>query len=308
MLDPFYAEQLKMMAAAGGPSLSDMTPEEGRQMYLTMQQMAPRPDILSVSDQVAAHPDGDIPIRVYRVSGDAAQPCLVFYHGGGWVIGDLETHDHVCRQIANSAACTVIAVDYRLAPEHPFPAAIDDCYAATTWIAANADSLNIDSRRIAVGGDSAGGNLAACVSLAARDRNGPSLVAQILIYPVTDTGTGTASYAENADGYLLTRDSMVWFWDHYLQDKSRAGDAMVAPLQAISVADLPAATVLTAEYDPLRDEGEAYGARLKDAGNDAVVTRYAGLIHGFFGATEVSGARDAMGQVSARLRAAFGTG
>ena len=297
-LDPVFAEMLKQMADAGGPPLDEMSPADARQMYRGMQADLPKPAIGKVVDQQA----DDIPIRVYYPGDAAAAPCVVYFHGGGWVIGDLTTHDSVCRQLADKTGFTLISVDYRLAPEHPFPAAIDDCYAATRWVAEHAAALKVDPAKIAVAGDSAGGNLSACVCLKAREEGGPAIACQLLIYPVTDTALDTSSYRDNADGYLLTLDSMIWFWEHYLgHGELKAGEPgnrdnpLAAPAKADSLAGLPPACVITAEFDPLRDEGEAYAQRLIDEGVATEVRRYDGMIHGFFGMTNlVEGSRQAM--------------
>jgi acetyl esterase len=208
--------------------------------------------------------------------------------------------------LAKESGCVVIAVDYRLAPEHPFPAPLDDCYQATEWVTNNAALLNIDKNKIAVGGDSAGGNLAASVCIRARDEGGPKLVHQLLIYPVTDIAMDTESYNSNADGYMLTRESMVWFWNHYVGDKFD-DSPLASPLKTADLSNLPTATVLTAEFDPLRDEGEAYGENLKSAGVTTLIKRYDGLIHGFVGMTDVlEGARSAVRLMAAELQNSFG--
>lgn len=307
-LNPVVAGMLEQMAAAGGPALSDMSPAEGREMYRAMQPVTGQPELHSVRDAAASGPAGDVPIRIYEPGPGKDRPCLVYFHGGGWVIGDLDTHDGVCRKLAAGTDCVVIATDYRLAPEHACPAALDDCYATVEWAAANATDLGIDPARIAVGGDSAGGHLSACVALRARDTAGPSICYQLLVYPVTDTGFDTVSYEDNKEGYMLTKDSMEWFWNHYLSGSSLARtDPMVAPLQASSHANLPPACVITAEFDPLRDEGEAYGARLREAGVATEITRYDGMIHGFFTMSDVlPDGQAAIDQSCAGLRAAFG--
>ncbi|MEN8159131.1 MAG: alpha/beta hydrolase, partial [Myxococcota bacterium] len=209
-------------------------------------------------------------------------PALVYFHGGGWVIGSIDTHDGSCRDLANRIGCVVVSVDYRLAPENPYPAAAEDCYAATKWVSENAAAVGVDPGRIAIGGDSAGGNLTAAVALMARDRGAPALRHQLLVYPVTDADFSRPSYRENAEGYLLTTKAMEWFWGHYVPDPARRQDAYAAPLRAPDLSGLPPAFVLTAEYDPLRDEGEALAARLEQAGVPTRLTRYEGAIHGFF--------------------------
>jgi acetyl esterase len=212
---------------------------------------------------------------------------LVFYHGGGWVIGDLYTHDGICRSIVNAAGCAVASVDYRLAPEFKYPVPVEDSYAGLLWVVANATRLGLDSARIAVGGDSAGGNLAAVMALLARDRRGPRLLLQILVYPVTNYDFGTASYRENGTGFVLTTDDMRWFWRHYLSREEQGREMTASPIRAKSLADLPPALVITAGCDPLRDEGDAYAARLRDAGVAVTLTPYPGMFHGFLRMTRI---------------------
>jgi acetyl esterase len=233
---------------------------------------------------------------------------MVYFHGGGWVVCDLDTHDVVCRAIARRAGAVVIAVDYRLAPEHKFPAAVVDCYAATVWVAANADRLSIDRNRITVGGDSAGGNLGAVVSLKSRDENGPAIALQAMVYPVTDLSSfATPSYQEFADGYQLTKAEMVWFRDHYLGSLEDARHPHASPLLAADLRGLPPALIITAECDPLRDEGEAYAKRLAAAGVPVTSTRYAGMIHPFFSLSgAIPQALDAIQQVADAVATAGG--
>jgi acetyl esterase len=265
--------------------------------------------IHEVRDETITGPAGRIPLRIYTPAIQKPAPGLVFYHGGGWVIGDLESHDHVCRSLANGAQCVVAAVDYRLAPEAKFPAAVDDCFAATRWVADNSAALGIDPLRIAVGGDSAGGNLAAVVARLARDRGGPALMYQLLIYPVTDLRMNSASYVENAEGPLLTKAAMAWFIDHYAKNDADRIDPLASPLLASDLIGLPPAFVLTAECDPLRDEGEAYGKRLAESGVAAEVKRYAGMPHGFFSfGAAFDGSKEALADAVLRLRSAFGQG
>jgi len=252
-------------------------------------------------------PAGEIPIRVYTPKVQSPAPALIYFHGGGWVLGDLESHDHVCRALANNASCVVLSVDYRLAPEHKFPAAVHDSFAATQWIADLAGELGEDRSRIAVGGDSAGGNLAAVVSQIARDRGGPSIAYQLLIYPSTDMRMNMPSIEENADGPLLTKASMHWFVNHYLNSDADRTDSLASPLLASNLRGLPPAFILTAECDPLRDEGEAYGQHLREAGVPVEVQRYEGMPHGFFSfAAALDGGRRAFADATSRLRSAFG--
>jgi acetyl esterase len=248
----------------------------------------------------------ELPVRIYTPAESGPLPILVYFHGGGWVIGDLDTHDGICRTLANGAGCLVVAVDYRLAPEHRFPTAAEDCYAATVWVAEHAGQLGGDPARIAVGGDSAGGQLTAVVTLMARDRGGPRLVHQVMVYPVTDHGCETASYRDFADGYLLNRELMTYFWNQYLADEADGRSPHASPLRAPDLAGLPPALVITAEYDPLRDEGEAYAARLREAGVPVTLSRYDGMFHAFFVmATVLDQCRAAREEVAAALRAAF---
>ena len=218
----------------------------------------------------------------------------------------MRTHDATVRALTNAAGCVAVSVEYRLAPEHKFPAAADDSYAAARWVADNAAALNGDPSRVAVGGDSAGGNLAAVVALMARQRGGPPLVHQLLVYPVTDFNFATPSYRENAQGYLLGRTDMVWFWNHYLRDEADGGNPLASPLRAEDLRGLPPALVITAEYDPLRDEGEAYAEKLRAAGVPVTCTRYDGMVHGFFNMfVAVDRAKDAIRQAADALREAF---
>lgn len=281
-LDPQAKFLLEQMEAAGAPLMSSLSPEEAR-MTTDFSQLAGTPEeVAKIDNRTIPGPAGEIPVRIYTPEGEGPFPALVYYHGGGWVIGDLETVDVPCRMLANRANCVVVSVDYRLAPEHKFPAAADDSYAAAKWVVENAASIEVDADRVAIGGDSAGGNLAAVVALMARDKGEISLAYQMLIYPVTNHSYATESYTENADGYLLTKDSMVWFWDHYLRNEDDGKNPYASPLQAKDLSGLPPALVLTGEFDPLRDEGEAYAQRLKEAGVEVEAARYDGMIHGFF--------------------------
>ena len=306
-LDPQAQAVLEQMADAGLPPLGSVSVEETRQGMVAATAAGEEPEpVAKVEDRSIPGPGGQIPVRIYTPQGSGPFPILVYFHGGGWVIGNVDTHDPTCRTLTNAAGCVVVSVDYRLAPEHKFPAAVDDCYAATQWVAANAAAINGDSGRIAIGGDSAGGNLTAVVAIEARDGGGPPLVFQLLVYPVTDYSFSTPSYRDNADGYLLTKDSMVWFWDHYLRTEADGQDHRASPLRASDLTGLPPALVITAEYDPLRDEGEAYAARLQESGVSVTCTRYDGMIHGFYGLTAVvDQARKAVDESVAALRASF---
>ena len=303
-LDPQAKAVLDQMAALNMPPLHTMTPEQARRRPAAP---VPGEPVARVEDRTIPGPAGEIPVRIYTPEGEPPFAALVFFHSGGWVIGSVEGSDAKARLLANASGCVVISVEYRLAPEHRFPAAADDAYAAAAWVAEHAAEIGADPRRIAVGGESAGGNLAAVVSLMARDRGGPPLRFQLLILPVTDRNFETASYVANADGYGLTRAGMIWFWNHYLSDEAEARNPHAAPLQAEHLRDLPPAYVLTAEYDPLRDEGEAYAARLREAGVPVIAVRCEGLTHISFGVPSIERGMQAMRQAAAALRTAVGT-
>ena len=306
-LDPQARALLDQANAMGMPPLHTMSVPEARASLAAMASLQGEPQsVAQIVDRHAPGPAGDVPVRLYTPAGQAPFPALVYYHGGGWVLGGLDTHDGVCRQMASSAGCLVLSVDYRLAPEHKFPAAAEDAYAALQWVATNADGLGVDPARIAIGGDSAGGNLAAVVALMARDRGTPAVAFQLLVYPVTDSACDTASYRDNADGYFLTKDAMLWFWNHYTRDAADRRNPYAAPLKAQDLRGLPPALVMTAEFDPLRDEGEAYAARLREAGVPVQLTRYHGMIHGFFGMSALlDQAKEAIQEATTALRTAF---
>jgi acetyl esterase len=297
---------LEALDAEGAAPLESMSPGEARQAATeALQAIAGEPEevarVVSVS---IPHPDRTIPIRIYTPAGDGPFPCLVYFHGGGWVVCDLDTHDVVCRAIARRAGAVVVNVDYRLSPEAKFPAAVDDAYAAVQWVAANAGRLGVDAHRMGVGGDSAGGNLSAVMCLRARDESGPRLALQVLVYPVTNLASfDTPSYREFGDGYYLTRAEMEWFRGHYLARGEDALNPYASPLLAEDLRGLPPALVITAECDPLRDEGEAYAKRLAEAGVEVAGVRYAGMIHPFFSLGGVfSQGRRAIEQVAAAVR------
>lgn len=278
---PEAQQLLAALAAAGLPPFEHMTVPQAREAAMGFIDLQGEPEEIATEDRTIPGPAGDIPIRVYTPAGDGPKPMIVYFHGGGWVIGDLDVCDNPVRRIANRTGAVVVSVDYRLAPEHVYPAAFDDSYAATAWVAEHAAELGGDPERIATCGDSAGGNLAAAVAIAARDRQGPRLAAQLLLYPATDFNFTTESYDQNGEGYLLTKGSMQWFWAHYLGAQELGKDAFACPARADDLAGLPPAFVATAEFDPLRDEGEAYAANLRTAGIDVTAKRYDGMLHGF---------------------------
>jgi acetyl esterase len=308
-IEPQMQAILDMAAKSGGKPFHEMTPVEARQAAETMFAAfrgTPK-DVARVTDMEIPGPAGDIRMRVYTPSVNGPFGCLVFFHGGGWVIGSIETHDVVCREFSAGAGVVTVSVDYRLAPEHRFPSAADDCYAATKWISDNARSINVDSNRIAVGGDSAGGNLAAVVAQMARDRGGPKIAFQLLIYPATNCADETPSQREFAkDGYILSRADMEWFYGHYLAAADKL-NPYACPAVAKNLAGLPPAYVMTAAIDPLRDEGEAYGAKLCEAGVKVKVKRYEGVCHGFVSmASMVDVGKQAIADCCAELRATIG--
>lgn len=303
-IDPQVRVFLDQLAQLRAPALYTLTPQQARDAVTISSALLGRPEpVGQIEDRRVPAAAGEIPIRIYRPRRAGILPVLVYYHGGGWVVCDVETHNALCCSITNAAECIVVSVDYRLAPENKYPAAVDDAYAAAGWVFDHADRLGGDSRRIALGGDSAGGNLAAVVALKARDRAAfrPSL--QVLIYPATDYNLDTPSYRENAEGYMLSRGEMEWFWGCYLPDEQSGREPYASPLRAADLSGLPPALVITAEYDPLRDEGEAYAARLREAGVPVVLSRYEGMIHGFVRHTaQFNQARTAIEEIAAALR------
>ncbi len=307
-LDPNTKMMLEQMETIGAPPLWKLSVEEARaSMNAMVAMMGPGEEVGSVEDRKIDAAGQTLPVRIYRPKGsDDAAPVLVFYHGGGFVLGGLDSHDRDCRTLANQGQCVVVAVDYRLAPEHPFPAAVDDACGALTWVLEHAGEIGVDPDRVAVGGDSAGGNLAAVTALWARDK-GIVLRFQLLIYPVVDFSEGDyPSRAENAAGYMLDEQAMEWFTDRYLRDDPDRHDWRLTPVRAARHDGLAPALVITAEFDPLRDEGETYAAKLAAAGVPATATRYDGLIHGFFSmAAVIPAARPAVEEAGAALRAAL---
>lgn len=305
-VDAQTAAVIEAVESLGLPPVNECSPEEAR-INFDNRPRAAGPEVGKVEDRTVPGPAGEIPVRIFTPAGSGPYPILMWYHGGGWVIGNVRTHDGICRHLCQQINCVVVSVDYRLAPEHKYPAAADDCYAAIAWAAANADALNGDADRLAVAGDSAGGNLSAVVSLMARDKGGPAIVHQLLVYPVTEFKLDTPSYTQNADGYLLTKAGMIWFWGHYLGNEGDGAEPYASPMRADDLSNLPPALVITAEFDPLRDEGEEYARRLTQAGIPTACTRYDGVVHGFFGMPElVDKGAQAIAEASAALREAFG--
>jgi acetyl esterase/lipase len=306
-IDPQAQASLDQAAALNEPPMYTLTPEELRQSFRTTIPMLGEPEpVALVENRTIPGPAGEIPLRIYIPEGNSPFPVFVYFHGGGWVGMDLDTHDSLCRSLANGAGCVVVAVAYRLAPEHKFPAASEDCYAATAWIASHTEDLQGDPKMIAIGGDSVGGTLTAVATQMARAQNGPKLLFQILIYPVTDCTMQSASMEELGEGYGLTKQDMIWFINHYLNTEADKTNPLASPLYATDLKELPPALIITAEYDPLRDEGEAYGHKLKEAGVSVTISRYDGMIHGFVRwPNTFDGGKRAIEECCQALRAAF---
>ncbi|MFT3799849.1 MAG: alpha/beta hydrolase [Burkholderiaceae bacterium] len=286
MLDPQAKALLQLIEQTGLPPIWQLDPVSARRAYRESRGFSQpaAPEMALVRDLDAPGPLGPIPLRLYRPLGSAADtalPVLVYYHGGGFVIGDRDTHDVLCRQLSDQSGCAVVSVDYRMAPEHPFPTPVDECLAATRWIHAQAASLGLDASRLAVGGDSAGGSLASVVSLIARDSGDLPIRFQLLIYPGTDIRRSMPSHEENAKGYLLTIEALDYFVGHYISDPAHLDDWRASPILRQDLQGLPPALVLVAGYDPLRDEGLAYGQKLSEAGNRVSVVNFSRQIHGF---------------------------
>ncbi|HKV53975.1 MAG TPA: alpha/beta hydrolase [Candidatus Binataceae bacterium] len=308
-LDPQMKSLLDAMAAANIPAFHTLSPQEARRIMGARRQAGKPEPIAKVEDRAIRRVGGEIPVRIYTPAAKGPLGALIYFHGGGWVLGDIEMTDQPCRMLANRAGCVVVSVDYRLAPEHKFPAGPDDCYTATRWVSENAGALGVDSARLAVGGTSAGATLAAVVALMARDRGGPRIAHQLLVYPATTTELTTGSHREFAADkyYVLSRSDMEWFWGHYLAGDADRTNHYACPAYAKTLRGLPPAFVITAEYDPLRDEGEAYAARLREEGVAAELKRYAGVTHGFFGMPDqLDISKAAIAEASTKLRAAIG--
>ena len=310
-LDPESQKIIEAIAAANRPAWHTLSPEAAREAYLAVRPAAqgPRPDGIAVTNRTMPGPGGPLPLRIYRpekAAPEARLPALVYAHGGGWVFGNLDSHDVLCATLAIDAGITVVAIDYRLAPEARFPAAFDDTVAALKWVAANGPALGIDPNRLAIGGDSAGGNLAAATAIWARDNKGPKLRMQLLAYPVTDGVERTESYKLFHEGYGLGGETMEWFFDHYLPDRNARHDWRLSPIRAASLANLPPALVVTAGYDPLRDEGRAYAWRLQKEGTVTDLVEFGGMMHGFLSSPMLlHGARRGAALCAAALREAL---
>ncbi len=308
MLDPQAERFLAALAALDEPPIEVLTATQARASRERLRAgmvSAEAPPLANIMDRAIPGPHGRIPIRIYTPAATSALGTLVYFHGGGWVLGDIAMVDLFARALAIRAGCIVVSVDYRLAPEHPFPAAFDDAFAATRWVADHATEFGGDAQRIAVGGDSAGGNLAATVALAARDRNGPRLVKQLLLYPVVDRDFSRPSYQRFGEGYFLTTAAMQWFWQHYVPDAADSRHPYAAPLHAPSLAGLPPALVILAAFDPLRDEGQAYARRLRESGVDVDECEFAGMLHGFLTNGDFDRAVEATDMCAQALRVAF---
>ena len=306
-MDPQLAAVVADIASEGIPEWHAMSVECARRVEDEVFTSDARQPIEFVRDYAFDGPRGDVPVRVYRPDVETPAPTLVFYHGGGWTLGTLDSADDLCRNLARRVGCVVASVDYRLAPEQPFPAGLDDAYAALEWVAQHAETFGGDSSRLAVAGTSAGGNLAAAVALRAREFGGPDISHQALLYPITDHAFDTDSYAENADGPLLTRADMEWFWDQYLRSPVDGANPYASVLRASDsgLADLPSATVVTAGFDPLRDDGAAYANRLAEAGVDVDHQHYPTMAHGFLSLSDVVDVADeAFDAVADRVRSA----
>ena len=311
---PVIREMLDGAGAQPPPDATGLTIQEQRKaadgMAAGLMALSEEgPEVAEVRDRVVPGPHGEFPVRVFTPEGTGPFPVYVYFHGGGWWMGNIAITESECRHVVRDVGCVVVSIDYHLAPEHKFPIPLEDCYAATTWVVEHAAELAVDPERVAVGGGSAGGNLAAAVALMARDRGGPKLLLQVLDAPATDSGMKTPSMEENAQGYLLTKEAMQQFWDRYLRGPDDARNPYASPAFAEDLSGLPPALVLTAEYDPLRDEGEEYGRRLQAAGVPTTVSRYDGMIHGFTFFTKVlPEAREGRTEVIAALRRAFTPG
>jgi acetyl esterase len=308
-LHPQCKAFIDMLASGGGKPLEQLPVEEARLLSAGLSNFGgPEEPVAEVQNRTVPGPAGSIAVRVYRPIAKETLPALIYFHGGGFVICSLDTHDRECRSLANASGCTVISVNYPLAPENKYPAAVEDAYAATQYVAEHAAEFGIDPQRIAVGGDSAGGNLATVVATLARDRGGPLLKFQLLIYPLVDFADNSPSMQQYAKDYFLTRESMDWFTDCYLSNRAAGLEPSASPMNAKDVRGLPPAMILTAEYDPLCDQGEAYARKLQSAGVPVELKRYDGMIHAFFSFSGViDTAKVALADAASALRRALGS-
>ncbi len=304
-LDPIVKMICDQANASEAPPVHSLSPVDARTSYEALRPTTTQ-ELARVEDITIAGAQGPLRARLYAPRDDASLPVVLYLHGGGWVIGSIETHDSLCQLLAKSSGCCVISLDYRLAPEHKFPAAPEDVYAALVDLQARAAELGVDGSRLAVAGDSAGGNLSAAVAIMCRDRGGPALAMQGLIYPVTNYSFDTNSYRDNAEGYLLTTETMRWFWDHYLSDAADGANPLASPLKAADVSGVAPAYIITAEYDPLRDEGDAYAAKLAAAGVAVTHRPYDGMVHEFVRFNDfIPQGKQAVVDLGAALRKAF---
>ena len=307
-LDPQVKLLISKMEKLNAPHLNLLSPEQARENMNASAALAGPPETVAHINNISIPgPAGGIPVRIYKPEAGGPFPVLIYYHGGGWVTCSLDTHDNICRSLSNRARCVVASVDYRLAPEYKFPAAVDDAYCAAKWIYDNADSIGCDRARVAVGGDSAGGNLAAVVSILSRDKGSPNLIFQLLLYPVIDiSNLNTDSYQNFAEGCWLTKSDMEWFRDHYIEKEDDCKNIYASPLLAQDLSALPSAFIITAGFDVLRDEGEAYAKRLQQAGVSVNLSCYNGMIHGFLSMDGViDKAKKALDEAASALRDAF---
>ena len=309
-LDPQVKLVLDGLESMGLPPLEEMPVEEAREAVRALSFLMGEPEEVGSVEEVAAPgPGGPVPIRLYRPLGAGPEPLSVvlYFHQGGWTVCDVPMFDPLWRRVANRAGCLVAAVTYRQGPEHPYPAAVEDAWAATNWVADNAAGIGADPDRLAVAGESAGGTLATVVARKARDQGGPRLCFQLLVYAALDCSFDTPSFEENGEGYFLTSSLMRWFWANYLPPDNDGSDPDISPLRAPDLSGLPPTLVITAEFDPLRDEGEAYAARLAEAGVDVELHRYDAQIHSFTAmAGVVDAGRAAVDEGADALRRAFG--
>lgn len=306
-LDPQVVELLDTLGKAGGKPLEDCTPFEARQGDWSKDFIGALEDVAQVIHEFIPGPTADLPIRIYRPKGIGPLPAIVFFHGSAFTVSNISLSESAHRALSNSTGCVIIAVNYQKAPEHKFPTPFNDAYFSTQWVFDNAGRLGIDSGQIGVGGDSAGGNLAAAVALRARDEQGPEIAFQLLIYPTVDSDSTRPSMHENATGYMLSAAACVWAWNQYIERPEDRKNPYAAPINSAHFSNLPPAIVLTAEYDPLRDEAEEYAELLSNAGVKVITRRYEGMIHGFlWTAGVIDGSKKLIKDIGADIRACLG--